>query len=93
METAPYIEDGTYWKLRELAIDYSFPRETVRRLFGGSLSFLKVGLSGRNLWMSTDFTSYDPEVSQFGNIAIGSSVDTYPFPSSKSLYFDVSFGF
>ncbi len=92
--TDPYIEDGTYLKLRELNITYSVPRAVVQRLFSGSVTTLSVSVTGRNLWMWTkDFASYDPEVSQFGNIAIGSSVDTYAFPSSKSFYFEVSLGF
>jgi len=31
-------------------------------------------------------------VSQFGNLAVGSGVDTLPFPSSRTYYFNVSFG-
>jgi len=89
-ETAPYIEDGSYLKLRELAVNYVVGQRLVDRLFMGSVSSMTVGISGRNLWMKTDFTSYDPEVSQFGNIAIGGSVDTYPFPSSKSIFLEVS---
>lgn len=92
--TESYIDDGSYLKLRELSVKYIVPTETVQSLFRGSVSSVSVGVSGRNLWMSTnDFPSYDPEVSQFGNIAIGSSVDTYAFPSSKSIFFEVSLGF
>ena len=42
--------------------------------------------------MITDYTGYDPEVSQFGNVAIGRSVDVIPFPSARSFYFKVSVG-
>jgi hypothetical protein len=91
-ETAPYIEDGTYLKLREVTLAYNFPRATVSSLFNGQVSYLKVGVSGRNLLMFTDYDGYDPEVSQFGNVSIGRSVDTIPYPSSRSYYFNLSFG-
>lgn len=91
-QTAPYIEDGTYLKLREVSLSYSFSPSVVRGLFGGQLTYLRIGVSARNVLVITDYTGYDPEVSQFGNVSIGRSVDTIPFPSSRSFYFNVSFG-
>ncbi|MCH7619051.1 MAG: SusC/RagA family TonB-linked outer membrane protein [Candidatus Marinimicrobia bacterium] len=92
VQTAPYIEDGSYWKLRELNLSYNFSEQTVQGWFGGRLTYLRIGISGRNLLMFADYLGYDPEVSQFGNRAIGRSVDTIPFPTAKSFFFNVSFG-
>jgi TonB-linked SusC/RagA family outer membrane protein len=92
-KTSIFIEDGSYWKLREADLSYSFNRQTVANWFGGQVSYLKVGVSGRNLIMITDYTSYDPEVSNFGNQAIGRSIEVNPFPSSRSFYFNLAFGF
>ncbi len=91
--TGRYVEDGTYLKLREASLTYNFSREQVQRWFGGQVQNLSVGVSGRNLIMITDYSGYDPEVSQFGNLAIGRSVDVLPFPSSRFFYFKVSLGF
>jgi len=91
-QTAPYIEDGTYLKLREATITYNVPQSFVKNLFGGTFTYLRLGLSGRNLLVFTGYDGYDPEVSQFGNVAIGRSVDTLPYPSTRSYYFSVSFG-
>ncbi|MFQ5648928.1 MAG: SusC/RagA family TonB-linked outer membrane protein [bacterium] len=91
--TAPYIEDGSYIKLRELALSYAVPNSVVSDLFGGQLSYLRLGIAGRNLIMIADYDGYDPEVSQFGNVAIGRNIDTTPFPSSRQFYFNVAFGF
>ncbi|MEE9167833.1 MAG: SusC/RagA family TonB-linked outer membrane protein [Candidatus Neomarinimicrobiota bacterium] len=90
--TRPYVEDGSYMKLRELSLVYDFDREKIQSWFGGSISGLRLGISGRNLAVWTDYTGLDPEVSQFGNIAIGGSVDTNPFPSSRAVYFSISLG-
>lgn len=91
-ETAPYIEDGSYWKLRELRLTYNVSQEFVQNVFGKHITYLRVGISGRNLLVFTKYKGYDPEVSQFGNVSIGRSVDTLPFPSSRSMYFHISFG-
>ncbi len=90
--TSRYVESGTYLKLRELSLSYSVPGNTVKRAFGGQISYVRLGLAARNLIVITDYQGYDPEVSQFGNLAIGRSVDTLPFPSSRSFYFNIAFG-
>ncbi len=91
-ETAPYIEDGTYLKLREVSLTYALSKGAVSKLTAGQLSYVRIGVSGRNLLMFTGYDGYDPEVSQFGNISIGRSVDTLPFPSSRSWYFNLALG-
>jgi TonB-linked SusC/RagA family outer membrane protein len=91
-ETAPYIEDGTYIKLREVSLSYSLPTSLVQDFSDNQISYVKIGVSARNLLMITDYTGYDPEVSQFGNVAVGRSVDTIPYPSSRSIYFNLSLG-
>ena len=92
-KTSIFIEDGSYWKLREADLSYAFKKATVTQWFGGQLSYLRVGVSGRNLITISDYSSYDPEVSNFGNQAVGRSVEVNPFPSSRSLYFNLAFGF
>ena len=87
--TQPYIESTEYTALRDVSLTYTLPGSISDR-FG--LGYLKVGFSGRNLWLKTDYTGLSPEVSQFGNEAVGGSVDTNPFPLSKSMYFTLSIG-
>ncbi|MFQ6606364.1 MAG: SusC/RagA family TonB-linked outer membrane protein [Fidelibacterota bacterium] len=93
VKTDPYIEDGSYVKLREVSLFYTFSKKQIERWFQGSISSLRIGISGRNLITWTDYTGIDPEVSQFGNVAIGGSVDTNPFPSSRSMYLSIDLGF
>ncbi len=90
--TGRFIEDASYLKLRELSLSYNLPRSLVNSLFNGQVSYLRLGVAGRNLIMITDYKGYDPEVGQFGNLAIGRSMDTFPFPSSRQFYFNVAFG-
>ena len=87
--TAPYVESTTYTALRDLSLTYSLGN--VGEQFG--VSGLQVGLALRNWWMKSDYTGLSPEVSQFGNEAVGGSVDTNPFPLSKSVYLTLSMGF
>ncbi|MCH7612499.1 MAG: SusC/RagA family TonB-linked outer membrane protein [Candidatus Marinimicrobia bacterium] len=87
--TAPYIGSTTYTILREINLNYTLPKNLSDAL---GVSYLRVGISGRNIWMGTDYTGLSPEMSQFGNEAVGGSVDTAPFPQAKSFYFNLSIG-
>jgi TonB-dependent starch-binding outer membrane protein SusC len=63
-----YIEDGSFIKLRELSASYTFDMPAVRRVFRDGID---VTLSGRNLWVWTDYSGYDPEINLFGTNAGG----------------------
>jgi TonB-linked SusC/RagA family outer membrane protein len=87
--TQPYVESTTYTMLRDVSLTYVLPKNLSD---AAGVEYLKLGLAGRNLWLRTDYTGISPEVSQFGNEAVGGSVDTNPFPQSKSLYLTLSLG-
>lgn len=91
-DTRPWIEDGSYVKLREVKLSYGLGASALKKLAGGKFTHVDFSLMGRNLKTWTDYTSYDPEVSNFGSVAIGRSVEVTPFPTSKSWYFNVSVG-
>ena len=84
--TAPYIEDGSYVRLSEVSLNYDVPKS----MLGGMVSSMQLGISARDWWISTDYSGWNPDVSQFGNVAVGGSVDTGPYPMSKAFSFNVS---
>jgi TonB-linked SusC/RagA family outer membrane protein len=86
--TGVYIEDGSYIKLRELGLYYTIP------MSGSSLvQRIKVGASANNILLWTPYSSYDPEVSNFGSLPIGSNIEVTPFPSSRRLFFHLKLDF
>ena len=56
---AGFVEDGTFWKLREVSLTAQAPSSWARRL---GVSDLALTLSGRNLGTWTDYTGFDPEL-------------------------------
>jgi TonB-linked SusC/RagA family outer membrane protein len=58
---APYIEDASFWKLRELSFQLMVPDRFLRRVGASRASLV---LSGRNLGTWTDYTGLDPELNQ-----------------------------
>ena len=91
--TQPYVQDGSYLKLREVNLSYNLPDGFTSRLFGGNVRYARLSLTGRNLLRITPYDGLDPEVSNFGNQAIVRNIDVAPFPPSRSFYFSVDLGF
>ncbi len=91
--TQVYVQDGSYLKLREVTLAYNLPENVTKGLFGSSVRYARLSLSGRNLLRFTGYRGLDPEVSNFGNQAIIRNIDVAPFPPSRSFYFSVDLGF
>src|SRR5258705_259191 len=88
-QTAMYVEDASFLKLRELTLSVEVPSTMVSR-FGRGVRTAELSFSGRNLWTHTDYTGLDPEVSNFGNQPIGRNIDVAPFPPSPNCLLDRS---
>lgn len=80
----PWIEDAGYIRLREVSLSYSIGRDKLN-----DVCDLRLGITGRNLINIFDYNSYDPEVSNFGTSAISSQVEVTPFPSARSIFFNI----
>jgi TonB-dependent starch-binding outer membrane protein SusC len=90
---ATYVQDATYWKLREVGLFYNLPQSVSSKLFNGAISKVKFGVSGNNILLSTKYGSYDPEVSNFGSQPINTNVEVTPYPSARRLFFHLSVDF
>ena len=101
-----WVENSGFLKLRELTLGYELPAGMASRLFNGHAQSARIELSGRleskrrfcqrielsgrNLWTKTRYTGLDPEVSNFGNQALGRFQDVTPYPPSRLFYFTVN---
>lgn len=92
-ETSVYIQNSTYWKLREIGLYYTIPSTTISKTFGNALSRVKVGVSANNILLSTKYGSYDPEVSNFGAQPITSNIEVTPYPSARRYFFHLMIDF
>ncbi|HKH62917.1 MAG TPA: SusC/RagA family TonB-linked outer membrane protein [Flavitalea sp.] len=84
----PWIEDASYFRVREIGLIYRIPKAKLKNIVA-----MRIGISARNPINVFDYSSYDPEVSNFGADAISSNVEVTPFPSSKSFQFHIGFTF
>jgi hypothetical protein len=88
-----FVEDGTFLKLRELSLSYTFDRARLNDLLGASnvLNRLSISLVGRNLLTFTDYSGFDPEVGssdggEAGTAENSNNPDTQPSTGDATLY-------
>ncbi len=85
-----YVQNGGFVKLRELTVAYELPSAMTRTLFNGLVQSARFDVSGRNLKTWTKYDGYDPEVSNFGNQALGRFQDVTPYPPSRQILVSIS---
>lgn len=86
----PYIQSGSYVKLREIALALDVPERFAKKIPGARS--LRVNLQGRNLAIWSKYWSYDPEFNNFGNSNFNRFVDLAPFPASRQYSLSVDIG-
>ena len=90
-DITPYVEDATFFKLREVSLAYNLPKPMLQQI--GFMNRAQVKVSGRNLLTITDYSGLDPEVSNFGSQSIARNIDVAPYPPSRSFWFSVEASF
>ena len=88
-----FVEDGSYVRLRELSVNYQLPAGLTKALRVGQLSAPRIGVVGRNLWTSTNYTGYDPDVSGGAGKPFTYRVDNFSYPAYRSVTAMLEFGF
>ena len=82
-----FMEDGTYTKLREISVAYTFDQPWVGRSLG--LNSIDLRVSGRNLATWTDYTGMDPEANLGGAENLIQGIDYFNNPQTRSIVISV----
>lgn len=84
-----FIEDGSFVKLRELAVQYSATGGRITRFVG--VSSVDFRVAGRNLGLWTKYTGIDPETNLAGAEASFQGIDYFNNPQTRSVVFTIGF--
>ena len=55
-----YLEDGSYFRIKNLTVGYEFPKSLIKK---AHMTRCRIYLSADNLWTATKFSGMDPEIS------------------------------
>ena len=88
-----YLKDGAYLRLNNLAIGYTCNTKEMK--IGKYISGLRLSLTGQNLFLSTKYDGFDPEVNTDRTINGISSygIDYLSYPKAKSIIFGLNITF
>lgn len=91
--TTRYLEDGAYLRLNNLTLGYNF--NTKRMGWDNVFSSIRLSVTGQNLWVSSNYSGYDPEVNIDRSISGISSygIDYLSYPKARSIIFGLNFSF
>jgi hypothetical protein len=78
-----FLEDGSFVKLREISVGYSFTGPWVSRSLG--VTSLDLRLAGRNLATWTKYSGIDPETNLGGAEVAAQGIDYFNNPQTRSL--------
>lgn len=85
-----WLEDGSYLRLRNIALGYNFPSSITQKL---KISRLRVYVQGQNLVTWTKYSGFDPEISTFGETTTAAGTDFLTFPQARQVSFGLNVTF
>lgn len=83
-----YIEDGSYFRCKNLQIGYTLPKSLIK----GDQT-LRLFVSAQNLFTITGYSGMDPERPAYDGSVIETGIDAVAYPSPRTFLFGVDFNF
>ena len=85
-----YLEDGSYFRIKNLTVGYELPKELIKK---AHMTRCRVYLSADNLWTATKFSGMDPEITLTTSTydLAGMYSNTYPVGRTYQAGVEISF--
>jgi len=87
LESSAYVFDGSYFKIKQLQLGYTFPKNLLEKI---SLSSLRIYVSLDDWFVFTEYPGFDPEVSVSSS---GIGIDYGQYPTMKKTVFGLNVSF
>jgi TonB-linked SusC/RagA family outer membrane protein len=79
------VEDGSYLRLQTLTLGYQLPTRLLPRA-----ESVRVYVTGQNVWVSTNYSGFDPDVNSSGGDARIGGADVGAYPRTRIWNFGAS---
>jgi TonB-linked SusC/RagA family outer membrane protein len=81
------VEDGSFIRINNITLGYSLPASLIKRI---KLEKARVYFTANNVYVITNYSGYDPEVSARRGNPVTPGVDYSAYPRSRSFIFGVN---
>ncbi|MBP9873972.1 MAG: TonB-dependent receptor [Haliscomenobacter sp.] len=85
-----HMDDGSYMRIRNITLGYTFPRLLVQR---AKISNLRAYVSVLNPFLFTDYIGYNPEVNSRPDNALNPGEDYGSYPLARTYTFGLNLSF
>ncbi len=82
-----HLEGGSYLRLQNIMLGYTLPKNLSNTFF---VEKLRVYVSGQNLWTSTNYSGYNPEVNARPTNSLSPGEDYGTYPLAKTFLFGLN---
>ena len=87
LQSSAYVFDGSYFKIKQIQLGYTFPKKILEK---AKLSSLRLYVSLDDWFVFTDYPGFDPEVSVSSS---GLGIDYGQYPTVKKTVFGLNLSF
>ena len=84
------VEDGSFIRLNTLTLGYTLPESLMNKI---NISKLRVYATANNVFVLTNYSGLDPEVSTRRKTPLTPGVDYSPFPRNRQVVFGINLNF
>lgn len=83
-----FVEDGSYFRIRNIQVGYSLPRNIAESL---SVNKLRIYLSAQNPWTSFKYNGFSPEIMNTDRVQMGIDNNIYPISAIYTMGMNLTF--
>jgi hypothetical protein len=84
-----FIEDGSYFRLKNIQLGYKLPTSLISKL---SISSVRLYLSAQNIWTMTNYSGYNPDIGAQAQNNLSNGIDNTTYPNSITFLGGINIG-
>ena len=92
-ESDLFVEDGSYLRGKNIRLAYTLPATWLQAVHLQGMSRLQLYVSAQNVFTVTNYTGYDPEISEYAATNLAQGFDYGTYPQVRQITFGFSAGF
>ena len=92
-ESSLFVEDGSYLRGKNIRLAYNVPTSWLDAVHLKGMKRLQLYVSAQNFFTVTDYTGYDPEISEYATTNLAQGIDFGTYPQVRQITFGFTAGF
>jgi len=92
-ESSLFVEDGSYLRGKNIRLAYNVPTAWLDAIHLKGMTRLQLYISAQNFFTVTNYTGYDPEITEYASTNLAQGIDFGTYPQVRQITFGFTAGF